>query len=371
MEFSCAVKDLVALVRRACGVIDKRTTMPVLANAFVVAENGTVTVTGTDLYMTVVGSCTAQIKKPGSVCLPANDLLARLSNLPAGDVSIRTDAKEQAEIKSMVSPRRYRLFGMPGDSYPPVPKVDEDSKLYRVPSPVLIALISRTEGSVSADSTRPHLNSMLIVRAGDRLIAASTDGHRLNVASEPCECDPFEMLVPLKGIVELRKMLDGVDAEIPITLQGVNATFEFSWGSFTAKLTTECQVPAWEQVLPKVFDRKATVPRAALIESVRAVGIASSDRSGAVKFSFDSGTLKITAETVESGAGADEVAVDYVGAPLTIGLNSGYLIAALQCAARDGCEEALIEMNGELDPVLVSAATDHEAFRGVVMPLRI
>lgn len=381
MNITVAKKDLLRLVGRCQGVVDKKSTMPVLANVLISVDGpNTVRIAATDLYLAVSGTMAAEVKQGGSTAVPARDLFERIKMMPDGPVSISVAASGATEIKSGSSPRRYRLHGLPGDSFPPLPEPASDSPVLELEVEVLATLINSTQFSISNDETRPHLNSALFEWDGDHVRMVTTDGHRLTKmeAGVPGRQASATMLIPLKAIAELRRLCDEARSEpsregqapsVSITQSGPNAFFTLADTRFCVKLV-DAQFPAYQQVIPGGAERSIRAPRGPLIDALRAVSLAASDRTGGVKLTLEGGTMRIMSESPESGDGFDEIPVDYAAEGMVIGFNAKYMLDVLGVLSDD---EILILLSGELDPAVIKPASElpTRSFVGVVMPMRI
>jgi DNA polymerase-3 subunit beta len=381
MELTVAKKDLLRLVTRMQGVAERKSTMPVLSNVLLAVDGPNVLrIAATDLYLAIAGKVTADIGKGGSVAVPAKDLLERVKMMPEGPIQLSTQENSSTVIKAAGSARRYTLRGMPGDDFPPLPAPAEGAPTLALEVEVLQELIAKTYFSISTDETRAHLNSALFEWDGDVVRMVTTDGHRLSkmevkVSGRQASAT---MLIPLKAIHELRRLCDEVLADagrdtkdatkpqLQITQSGSSAFFQGGGTTFSVKLV-DAQFPPYSQVIPQSSEKKVSVPRAALADALRAVSIAASERTGGVKLALGKGTMRITSESPESGDGFDEVAVDYSGAPITIGFNAKYFLDVLGALEED---EVVLGLSGELDPAVVRPASDRQ-FLAVVMPMRI
>jgi len=358
------------------GVAERKSTMPVLSNVLLTVDGpNALKLAATDLYLSIAGKAPAEIKKGGSVAVPAKDLLERVKMMPEGSIQITTQDSATTVLKAAGSARRYTLRGMPGDDFPPLPQPAEGSPTLSVDVAVLSELIARTHFSISTDETRAHLNSALFEWDGDRVRMVTTDGHRLSKMEVKVEGRQASatMLIPLKAIHELKKLCDEVLAEakdgkqeVQITQSGASAFFQTPGSVFSVKLV-DAQFPPYAQVIPANSEKKVRVPRAIFADALRAVSIAASERTGGVKLSLTPGTMRISSESPESGDGSDEVPVDYQGAPMTIGFNAKYFLDVL--GALDD-EDVVLGLSGELDPAVVRPGGER-AFLAVVMPMRI
>lgn len=378
MDIVVPKNTLLRLVTRCQGVADKKSAMPALANVLLSAEAGSLRLAATDLYLGISGSCSVEIAKPGSVAVPAKDLLERVKAMPDGPVQILVnDASAQTTLKAVGSPRRYTLHGIPGSEFPSLPKPAEGAPVIDLEVAALSLLIARTHFSISNDETRVNVNSALFEWSGDIIRAVSTDGHRLSkmeIGVPVGGLNPGQILIPLKAISELRRLTDEARGEkdattVKLVVSGPNAFFDIAGMVFSVK-TVDAVFPPYQQVIPKTSAHSFRAPRGQLRDAVKAVSLAASDRTGGVKLSMDNGMLRITSESPESGNGFDELSVDYHGPATAIGLNAKYVIDVLDAIEDD---EVTLGVDGELDPVVVRPANDSQVQRyiAVVMPVRI
>jgi DNA polymerase-3 subunit beta len=376
MDLVIPKKDLLRLVARCQGVADKKSAMPALANILLAAEGNTLRVAATDLYLSVSGHTHAEVATAGSVAVPAKDLLERVKAMPDGPVQVIATEGAQTTLKAVGSPRRYTLHGIPGSEFPQLPKPTPDAPSLSLPVELLSLLIARTHFSISSDETRPHVNSGLFEWVGDRVRIVSTDGHRLSKmeATVSGSSATATMLIPLKAITELRRLADEARAEkdattVTITQSGPNAFFTVAGMQFSVKLV-DAQFPPYNQVIPQLSERSVRAPRLPFADALRAVSLAASDRTGGVKLSVATNTLRITSESPESGNGFDELSVEYNGPEVTIGFNAKYFLDVL--AAIDD-EEIILGISGELDPAVLRPATESadQSYVAVIMPMRI
>jgi DNA polymerase-3 subunit beta len=376
MDLVAPKKNLLRLLQRCQGVADKKSTMPVLANVLLTADDNELTVAATDLYISVRGSLEADVKRAGSVAIPARDLFDRVKHMPDGPIQITVGDGSATTIKAIGSARRYTLHGLPGGDFPNLPETDAESPSMDLTVETLSQLFKHTKFSISTDETRAHLNSALFECADGKVRMVSTDGHRLCKMELPVEGlnVTTTMLLPLKAVSELSKLLDEIQdkrdtAKVHITQTGPNAFFQLLGVQFSVKLI-DAQFPPYDAVIPAVTDRAVRTPRVQLHDALRAVSLAASDRTGGVKLSVSDNALRITSESPESGNGFDEVAVDYDGPEISVGFNARYLLDVLNIIDDD---EVTLGLSGELDPAVVRPASEQDgnSYIAVVMPMRI
>src|SRR5258705_6212215 len=315
MDVTVPKKELLRLVGRCQGVADKKSTMPALSNVLL-SVNGPseLRIAATDLYLAVSGTATGvDVRKGGSVAVPAKDLFERVKMMPDGPIHVATNDGFSTTLKAAASARRYTLRGMPGEDFPALAEPDPKAATLELELELLLKLILRTHFSISTDETRAALNSALFEWDGDRVRMVTTDGHRLSKMElrAPGRQATATMLIPLKAIGELRRLADEAKTEgskegdpqkVSITQSGPNAFFVIGGTRFSVKLV-DAQFPPYSQVIPQTSDRAIRVPRAPFADALRAVSLAASDRTGGVKLEVTSGAMRITSESPETGAG--------------------------------------------------------------------
>jgi DNA polymerase-3 subunit beta len=384
MHVVVSKKDLLRIVARCQGVADKKSTMPVLGNVLLDASSGEgLRLAATDLYLAVSGRIPAKVEASGSIAVGARDLFDRIRMMPEGQISIATSETSATTIRAVGSARRYTLHGIPGEEFPSLPQPEAGASTLALGVETLSRLIAGTHFSVSTDETRLHLNSALFEWEGERVRMVTTDGHRLSklevrVAGKQASAS---MLIPLKGVLELKRLCDEARSEsaksesgedgstLQIVQSGPNAFFQLSGFQFSVKLV-DAQFPPYQQVIPETSERAIRAPRLALADALRAVALAASDRTGGVKLTLGAGKVRFESESPESGEGFDEVNVDYDGNEVTIGFNARYFLDVLGAIEDD---EIVLGISGELDPAVVKPATEsaEQSYLAVVMPMRI
>jgi DNA polymerase III subunit beta len=377
MEFVVSKREFVKSLGRVQNVADKKGAMPLLSNVLVATDsNGGLRLAATDLLLSVVSTLNATVKKSGSVALPARSLFEMVKALPEGDVTVTVGQNFSAKVAG--GKRRFEVVGMPGDDFPAQASPGK-TELRELPIDALSELISLTSFSMSTDDTRPHLAGALLESDGSVLRMVTTDGHRLSKAEKTVasqESSSLSLLIPAKGIHELKRLLDetkaekkgeeGAAATIGIGQSGSNVFFRREGTTMAVKLV-DAAFPAYQQVVPQSSDRTARVARSAFLDALRAVSLVSSDRTSGVKLQFTSSKVTISSENPDVGAGTDEIECTLKGSPLTIGFNSRYVIEVLNALTS---EEVLLELSGELDPGVIRPGGGEE-FVGVIMPMRI
>lgn len=375
MELSISKKDFLRGLARTHGVADRKSSMPILSNILLAAEGDSLLLSATDLYLGVNAVASATIAGEGTVAVSARTLFDIVKNLPEGQVTWKVGDNQAAEIRC--GKVRYKIPGMPGEDFPPLPNPDE-AEFIDIDAELLGNLVGMTQFSMSNDDTRPHLAGALFEGNGEILRMVTTDGHRLSKAEAKLEGRQlsFSMLVPHKGVSELKRVIEDAKADrdksggpvlVSVATTAGNAFFRREGLFLSVKLADE-QFPPYEKVIPQQQQKRVVAARGALVEALRRISLVASDKSGGVRLRLTPGKLEITSENPDVGEGSEELDVDYAGDELLIGFNAKYLLESL---ASLGSEEVAIELSGELDPGVVKPVDSPIDFVGVIMPMRI
>jgi DNA polymerase-3 subunit beta len=389
MELSISKKDFLRGLARTHAVADRKSSMPILSNVLLSADDsGILRFAATDLYLAVSASAEASVKRPGTVALSARTLFDIVKNLPEGEVKLAVDKQNAVQLRS--GKIKFRIPGMPGEDFPPLPSAGEGA-FAEFDVNLLQQLISLTQYSMSSDDTRPHLAGTLFECDGTTVRMVTTDGHRLSKAEAAFEvANKFNILVPQKGIAELKRLLEDAKNEkrapspergpegdkaklspdgpvtVGVATVGGNAFFRGHDVQLSVKLADE-QFPPYAKVIPQSHTRRVVASRELLVDSLRRISLVASDKSGGVRLALEPGKLEIISENPDIGEGSEELDVDFSGEKVAIGFNARYLLEALSAMPDD---EVVLELGGELDPGVIKPLSDSR-FVGVIMPMRI
>ncbi|MBS2029911.1 MAG: DNA polymerase III subunit beta [Deltaproteobacteria bacterium] len=368
MELKIAVDELSKALFRAQGIVDRKTTMPILANVLLSAsKEGRLKVTAFDLDIGVVSEHPAEVIKEGEITLQARTLFDIVKNLPEASVTLRKQENHYVELQS--GQATFRIVGMSADQYPPLPK-EEKAALAKVDGKALLALIEKTSFAISTDETRYVLNGVYLEASDGTARMVATDGHRLALAEAKLGPD-FKLkrgvIVPRKGLFELKRLLEEApDAEVHLGFAEASGIFRKPGLSMVMRLI-DGQFPEYQQVIPKVAERALHLQKVKLLETLKRVSLLSAEKAHAVKLQLVDGALKITSQNPELGEAKEELPVDYTGKALSIGFNARYLIDGLQ--ALEG-EDVRFELGDDSSPGVLRPATG-QGYTAVIMPMRI
>lgn len=354
MHIITTKKSFLSAIGSAADVTPAKATLPVLANVLIDVTDDSCSVLATDLYVSVSRKFDAtKVKETGRVCVSARDLKSRVTAMPDGDMVVKSD---DSKLTITSGKRRFTLPAVDPSDFPELPKVSE---LQDVDADALRTVLRQCLPAVSEDESRAHLSSLYL--HGDTLTGAGTDGHRL-IVSRTEGSGIGSGLIPRKGVKLIARTIEGA-AVVRAAFNSGLFMLEADGVEYTVKLV-DSQFPPYEQVIPKPTGITFAVDRLAMIDAVRAVASAASERTGGIKLAFGKSAIVIESESPEAGQSHDEVPCDGTG-EVTIGINGRYLVELL--SVLDG-ENVTIETGGELEPVKLTGDGETVA---IAMPMRV
>jgi len=370
MEFSVKKYDLLEELNLTQGVVERKTTIPILSHLLCEAKDNRLTITATDLELSVRSSCEAKVKKEGAGTIPAKKLLELVRLLPDGEIRFKLLENHWMQITS--DRRTYKMVGMSKDNFPAVPAFPHT--LVKIPAKILSSLIQKTAFAISMEESRYTLNGSLLLLKPDSMVMVATDGHRLAVAEVEHHFEGLSnearTLVPKKAMTEILRLAGeaGEEAQIEFARDESQLFFQADNRLLISRVLTG-QFPNYEAVLPRDNNKAIVLERAELFDAVRRVSQLADQRSHAVKFSVSPSGVELSASSPEYGEARETIEKEYKGEPLSIGFNGQYLLDFL-AAAVDGPISVELkdeQSAGQLRPL----ADDHYRYRYVIMPMRI
>ena len=371
MEITLSKFELLKELTATQGVVERKTTIPILSNYLFEAAGDTLSLTATDLDLSLRTSCAAKVKKEGSCTVPARKLYDYVKLLPDGDISIKLLENHWIQIRCGRS--NTKMVGMARANFPTLP-VFPTAGVISIPAKVLRAMIGRTIFAIANEESRYTLNGALMVLKPESITMVATDGHRLAHVERPGEkfegiSGELKTLVPKKAMNELRILLDATDAEhIEFAKDESTLFFRIGQRLLTSRQLTG-QFPNYEAVLPKDNNKSITVRSADFSAAIQRVAQFADERSGAIKMRLEKNELKISSSSTETGESEDSLETTYDGDLVTMGFNSAYLLDFLKAA---GSDQVRLEFKdsqsaGQLRP---EEGEDYK-YRYIVMPMRI
>ena len=371
MEFTVSKSDLVRELSLSQGVVERKTTIPILSNVLLEAAGDHVTITATDLELGIRCSCPARVKREGSGTVPARKLLDYTRLLPEGDVNMKFMENQWATITCGRS--RTRIAGMSRESFPELPQMPE--ALAEIPVKVMAGMIARTSFAISMEESRFTLNGALFLIAPEGLTMVTTDSHRLSFVSAPLPegvsgGKPFRTLIPRKAMTELVRLGDEAGEGNVLLSDDENHLFFYVGNRLlmTRKLTGN--FPDYPRVLPKDHSLVAVIQKDEIKAAIERVAQFADERSRAIRVQFTPGEVRIFSQSVETGESEESVPSQYDGPNLEIGFNAQYLLDFLRVIPQEQVSFHLKDQKsaGEMRPAGEDGAGQ---YRYVVMPMRI
>jgi DNA polymerase-3 subunit beta len=370
MEFSVKRSDLLDELELTQGVVERKTTIPILSNLLVEAKGSRLTVTATDLELSIRTSCDAKVKKEGAGTIPAKKLFELLRLLPEGEVKFKLLENHWVHIIS--DRRNYKLVGMSKDNFPALPAFPH--ALVQIPAKLLADAIAKTTFAISLEESRYTLNGALLVLKPGSLAMVATDGHRLAMVETDHKFEGFSnetrVLIPKKAMTEVQRLVgkSADDVQIEFGQDESHLFFQVGRRLLTSRKLTG-QFPNYEAVLPRDANKTLSLERVELQDALRRVAQLADQRSHAVKFTLTTEGLEVSSSSPEYGEAKEIIEKEFKGETIAIGFNAQYLLDFLAAAADGPISFELKDEQsaGQLRPT----GDETSRYRYVVMPMRI
>ncbi len=372
MKISVERATLLKAVGQAQSVVERRNTIPILANVLIEAEGDTVSFRATDLDIEVVDKTAAMVERAGATTVSAVMLHEIVRKLPDGAMVQLTDDSANGRLTVEAGRSNFSLATLPKEDFP-VMASSEYTANFSAKAPVLRRLFDKSKFAISTEETRYYLNGVYMhvsdAEGGKVLRCVATDGHRLaRIDAElPAGADNLPgVIVPRKTVGELRKLLENDDTEVAVSVSETKVRFATPDITLTSKVI-DGTFPDYTRVIPQGNTKKMEVDASEFAQAVDRVATVSSERSRAVKLALSEDKLTLSVNAPDSGAAEEELAVAYGDEPLEIGFNAKYL---LEIASQVDRENAVFMFNSSGDPTLMREGNDTSAVY-VVMPMRV
>ena len=364
MKLTATREDLLAPLQSVIGVVDRRQTMPVLANVLLSARDGRLAITGTDLEVELVAATKVGLEQPGDVTVPGRKLLDIFRALPEG-VSI-TLSTEGERVSVRAGRSRFTLSSLPAAEFPVVEEINAAQTL-SVPQGEFRRLIDKTHFSMAQQDVRYYLNGLLLETQESALRAVATDGHRLALCEMalPSPAKAGQVIVPRKGVLELQRIL-GTEGNVELAIGTNHVRAQIGDISFTSKLI-DGRFPEYGRVIPATPAKLVQADRELLRQALQRTAILSNEKYRGIRLAMRTDLLTIQAHNPEQEEAEDQVEVVYAGDEVEIGFNVNYLLDALSAIEGDKVEIGLTDSNSSClihAPGLIQT-------RYVVMPMRL
>ena len=371
MEISVSKFELLKELTATQGVVERKTTIPILSNFLFEAAVDRLSITATDLDLSLRTSCAAKVKKEGSCTIPARKLYDYVKLLPDGDITIKLLENHWVQIRSGRS--NTKMVGMARANFPALPAFPT-AGVIKLPAGTLRNMIAKTIFAISNEESRYTLNGALMVLKPESITMVATDGHRLahienSAAKFEGVSGELKVLVPKKAMNELKTLLDSTEVDVVEFARDESTLFFRVGGRLLTSRQLTGQFPNYEAVLPRDNNKIVTVRCEDIASAIQRVAQFADERSGAIRIRLENNEIKVSSSSTETGESEDSIETTYQADPLVIGFNSQYLLDFLKASSAG---EIRLEFKdpqsaGQLRP---DEGEDYK-YRYIVMPMRI
>jgi len=366
MELVVRKNDLLRELQLFQGIVERKNTIPILANVLMEAKGEEVKFLATDLEVGLRSKCAASVSKGGSLTLPAKKLYEIVKSLPETDIRI---AEDKGGVKVAADRFDSRMQTLPREDFPTLP--DSGAASISLPRAALKEMVAKTMFAITGEDTRFFLNGALLVLRAESMSLVATDGHRLALVTakrEKSKGEDTSPILPKKTLGELARLLSEGDGDVTFA-RGENHLFFDVGGRLLISRMIDGQFPNYERVIPKGNDKHIEFERDRLTNAVKRVALLSNERSRAVKFQIDKGKVDVTSSSPEFGEARETLPVDYSGAGTQICFNAQYVLDFLSAVTTD---VVALDLKDEVSQAVMSpVGADGYEYTYVIMPMRI
>jgi len=365
MKFSAAREALLKPLQAVIGVVERRQTMPILANVLLVAKNGEVSITATDLEVELVATAEIAVEQDGEVTVPGRKLLDICRALPESAEVVLSLGGEKLSIRSGRS--KFSLTTLPASDFPTVEQIS-GSRGIDIGQAELVKLLEKTHFSMAQQDVRYYLNGLLIETGKKSVRAVATDGHRLalcEVELEGAGNEEQQVIVPRKGVLELQRLLSG-EGDVTLELGSNHMRVQLEGIRFTSKLI-DGRFPEYDRVIPKEADNELTADREMLRAALQRTAILSNEKYRGIRLIIRDNGMVLQAHNPEQEEAEEEIEVSYQGEDIEIGFNVNYLLDALGAIESTDVTVSIVDGNSSC---LLREPGKNDC-KYVVMPMRL
>ena len=367
MELVVRKNELLRELQLFQGIVERKNTIPILANVLIEAKGSEILMLATDLEVALRSRCAATVAKSGSLTLPAKKLFEIVKALPETDVRIEEDKNG---VKVAADRFDSRMQTLPREDFPTLPDGTGKGRA-SLPRNALKEMVAKTQFAITGEDTRYFLNGAKFVLKPDSLTLVATDGHRLalvDVKHNVGITQEIGVILPKKTLLELGKLLAEGEGDI-LFESGENHLFFEVGGRMLISRMIDGQFPAYERVIPKGNDKDIEFERERLTNAVKRVALLSNERSRAVKFEIEKGKVEVTSSSSEFGEAREQIPVDYAGTAMTISFNAQYVLDFLNVVETDIVSLSLKDEVSQA--VMKPVGAQGYDYTYVIMPMRI
>ena len=328
MELTVAKADLQKELQLCQGVVEKRSTIPILSNVLLKAADGRLQIAATDLDVTILSSCAAKITTPGGVTIEAKRLFDVVRSLPDEDIHVTMQENNSMLIESGTA--KFRLLGLPAEDYPTLPSVTATDS-FTLPLEEMKTMVAKVKFAITHEETRFQLNGALLKVQPAKMEMVATDGHRMALINFPQgngngkkKGSDLTILIPRKALEEILRLEASEDGTVKFGVAENHLFFEAGERRLLARMI-DVNFPNYMEVIARDNDRHVMVDRERLLSTIRRISLVANERTRAVRFDFAPGKLTVSSTNPELGDARETVPIDYAGNPFFVGLNAAYV----------------------------------------------
>jgi DNA polymerase-3 subunit beta len=348
------------------GIVERRHTLPILSNLLLESDQGTITLTATDLEMQISMSAESEAAESFATTVSAKKLLDICRSLPEG--SQLSLIEKDARMQVSTGRSKFNLQTLPASDYPTMSKMANSDLTIRLSQKTLRSLLRQVEFSMAQQDIRYYLNGLLLEVNGQQLHVVGTDGHRLSYVSTELTAsyEKQEIILPRKTVTELVKLLEDIDDDVVIDLSSNQANFTFSNIHLISKII-DGKFPDYNRVIPVGHRNQFSIDRISVLQAMQRASILSNEKYRGIRMVLGNNTLRLISSNSEQEEAEEELEVNYSGDPLDVGFNVTYLIDVLNNVQTEMVEFSLADANSSCLVTL----PDNANYKYVVMPMRI
>ncbi len=363
MQFEMDKDTLVEGLSKLVPITEKRSPLPILSHVLMELDGSNITLTATDLEVGLKTSFDCNIMEPGKITVPARKFFEIIKELRSGPIVITSNERNRLSIVS--GPSSFDLAGMDSADFPAWPDYSS-LETSETQTETLIRMMDKTLFAASNDESRFNLNGVLFERENTKTKLVSTDGHRLAVIETDLSLpDETRIIAPKKGLVELKRFLENMKQNILFGFEKKNLIVKTERAMMTVRLI-DGDYPDYNKVIPQTEGHKAFIDRNSFIQSLKRVGILTSERSRGINISLGKDELKLSVSNPDLGSAEDSITIEYKGDEVQIIINVQYLLDALNVISSDMVS---VEYHKEGAPIIIKPCPEQDYFN-IVMPMR-
>jgi DNA polymerase III subunit beta len=375
MELTVGKADLQKELQLCQGVVEKRSTIPILSNVLLRAADGRLQIAATDLDVTILSSTAARVVTPGGVTIEAKRLFDVVRSMPDDDVHFTLQDNNSMLIESGTA--KFRLLGLPAEDYPTLPTVDV-AEAFTIPLDELKTMVGKVKFAITHEETRFQLNGALLKIQPNKMEMVATDGHRMALINFPSgitgkgkKGTDLTILIPRKALDEILRLEGGENGTVRFGVSDNQLFFEAGDRRLLARMI-DVNFPNYMEVISRDNDRRVMVDRERLLSTIKRISLVANERTRAVRFDFAPGKLTVSSTNPELGDARETVPIDYAGQPFFVGLNAAYVMDFLSATDTPSVSLDLKDENSQCIGRPASSSEDLPYdYLYVVMPMRL